>query len=632
MLRRLIDAVPVLISYVDTEGRYRFNNAAYEDWFGIRQEEIRGLHLREVLGEATYRHIAPHIATALSGQRVSFEAGLPYGRGGRRYVSVEYVPDIGPDGAVRGLFALISDLTDRRRSEQEIRRLNAELGRRLDELQAIFDAAPIGIFVGRDAACRDMVANRAGARMLRVQEGANPSKSGPQAQALPFNVFSGDRELAPEELPMQRAAATGHVIKDQEIQVRFPNGSETILSTHSAPLYDEQGKVRGCVGTFVDVTERRRIELALAEMDRRKDMFLAVLAHELRNPLAALQHALDVAETSGVRDHVMDILKRQTSHLTRLVDDLLDVARITKGRVNVQLEPVRFGTLLREAIAALGPGLADRRQQLVLDLDSADPWIAGDAVRLTQVITNLVTNASKYSPEGATVKVSLSVEPDAVVLVVEDEGTGIAPSELPYVFDPFVQAGVPTGRSDAGLGLGLTLVKQLTVLHGGTVEAYSEGPGRGSRFVVRLPLARLSAEETVPQSAKTGPADQLKGRRVLVVEDNRDVADSLQQLLSACGAEVRCVYLGGEAARAVTAFAPEVVLLDIGMPDIDGREVARELTALDGRERILVIAISGHAKPSGHAEHPGRPLFDAVLPKPVSIDALCELLGRLQNR
>ncbi len=628
ILQRLVDSMPLLACYVDANGCYQLNNAAYEKWFGLAKGEIRGRHVREVVGEGAYLAIKPHLDAALSGRKASFEAELPYRRGGMRYVLVEYIPDTDEAGVTHGFFAVITDLPERRRNEQEIERLNAELRQRLDEMHTIFEAAPIGIFVSRDSDCRTMVANRAGRRMLHLRRDLEPSKTGPNAEQLGFRVFSRGKELPPEQLPMQVAARTGQTLSDCEIELRFDDGSATILSSCAAPLRAEDGQVRGCIGTFSDVTEAHRAARALADMDRRKNSFLATLAHELRNPLAAIAQTLQAGTATALDAKALAILRRQTHHLTKLVDDLMDVSRITRGMVHLDTQPLRLDELLAAVIETAASGLQARGQAATLDLGVGGVWIDGDAVRLTQVFSNLLSNASKYSPPGASIEVVLRRDGGEALVEVRDQGRGIRRSDLPFLFDPFVQIAGAEQGPDAGLGLGLALVRQLVQLHGGTVAAASDGPGQGSCFTVRLPVAEPQFKAVAPALEAPAAPELPAGLRVLIVEDNLDVADSLRMLLAAYDAVVHCVYAGQEAVSAVTEFAPEVVLLDLHMPGKDGMAVARELAALEARTGFLVIAMSGHAATEIQEVAAADSLFDAFLQKPIAFDALCEQIAR----
>jgi PAS domain S-box-containing protein len=514
-LRRILDAVPAFVSYVGPDLRYRFNNAAYARRFGESPAALRGRSVARLVGAETWAIIGPMLRRALAGEEVSFEDWLPADAAEPRYCQVQYIPDRLPDGRVAGVLALINDITGRRRSEEAIERLHAENAARLREMQVLFDAAPIGIFVGRDPSCRNMQMNRAGAEMLRIDPSVNPSKSGPDAPALPFRVFRDGRELQHDELPMQIAARTGQRVDGFEEELVFDDGEIRNLITYAAPLCDDDGRVYGCVGTFADVTrskaEERRHRETLAEADRRKDEFLSILGHELRNPLAAMRSALDTLDEARrgdphSLDRLLEIIDRQTGHLQRLVDDLLDVARFTRGAMMLRVEPVDLGAMVREAVASVEGLMRERRHRLQVELPPGPLMVRGDATRLVQVLVNLLNNAARYTEPGGSIAVVLDRDDGQARISVEDNGSGIGADALPHIFETFQQGGRDEHRAAGGLGLGLSLVRRLVQMHGGRVAASSDGPGRGSRFVVTLPVVGPSEQVAPAQEDAAGPA------------------------------------------------------------------------------------------------------------------------------
>ena len=633
-MRRITDALPMLISYIDSELRYRFNNAAYQRWFEQDLESIQGKSLTDVLGAEAFEQIRPHAQAALAGKTVGFEEWVPYCRGGTRYISAQYIPDTNEKGQVQGFFAVITDHTERRRIEEQLARLNAENQRSLDEMRALLDAAPVGIFVGRDRACQEMLMNRAGAEMLRIPNDVNPSLSGPDSQALGFRVYHEGRELQPEELPMQLAAAKGKPVKGFEEELVFPDGSSINLLTYAAPLFDEKGEVRGCVGTFTDVTEQKRLESALQERtqrlelaDRRKDEFLAMLGHELRNPLTPIRNAVQLLELQGEQDSEVkwaaQIIDRQTRHLERMVDDLLDMARIRKGRLRIEKQPLPLQRLVQESIAAMQPAIDEHHHRLTTALPEQSLIVSGDGTRLIQVLSNLLSNAVRYTPDGGQIRLTLTqTEQSQARIEVEDNGGGISPNLLPHVFEIFNQTQSLPERSCSGLGLGLSLVKQIVRLHQGEVMAESEGPGKGSRFIVYLPLTDGTEVMDRPEAeSESRPLDTPKTLEILLVDDNPDVLDSLQKLLSALGHRVRVCDSGHKVLSAMQERLPDLVLLDLGMPDMDGYQVAKSLSKLAQRQAFKVVAVTGYA---AEAQQIGEPsgLFDGHLLKPLTLDML----------
>jgi PAS domain S-box-containing protein len=407
-----------------------------------------------------------------------------------------------------------------------------------------------------------------------------------------------------------------------EVRVRNAAGEWRTIESWARPRFSAAGEFLGMVGTSADVTDRRRMERELRESDRRKDEFLAMLGHELRNPLAAIAAAMDVFRrllpaASGLRE-VLAATERQTAILRRLVDDLLDSARISTGKIELRRQAVSMQEVLLAALDSSRPYLAARSHQLAVEQAGPPLVVDGDELRLVQVISNLLHNAARYTPDGGRISVALERDGGDAVVRVRDNGIGIAPDMLEAVFELFVQGTHPSPRDNRGLGLGLTLVKRLVELHGGSVSARSEGEGRGSEFVVRLPLAASAA---LPARGHAHPAAAGEPRRVLLVDDNADASAVLAHLLKLHGHEVRHAADGHEALRAVPQFKPDLIVLDIGLPDMNGREVARRLRELDAGRKARIVAASGYAP-----QPPDDKAFDGYFIKPVDIGELRALL------
>ena len=661
------------------------------------------------------------------------------------------------DAANRGVVLTLTQMTT-------LKRLNAESMARAAELRALFEAAPVGIYVGRDLACTDMDMNRAGADILRLPTGSNPSLSGSKAGGLPFRVLQHGRELAAGELPMQLAARTGETVRNFEEQVLFDDGETKHLIASAAPLCDSAGQVYGCVGIFADVSDSKRVEARhretlerlkahvdnspvasvewdadtgilrwsraaehmfgwredevlhrplaslglfselerepfaedfgalrsgakkdvrsvqknrrkdgsciwcewyssalcgddgalisvlslamdvtqrqqleadlraqserLAEADRRKNEFLSMLGHELRNPLAPVRNALDLLSLSDDDPATLawarQVIDRQTRHLERLVHDLLDVARITRGIIALDLDRLDLNFLVHEALLVVDDQMRAFGHQVTLELPPQAVWLQGDATRLVQVLTNVLQNAAKYTDPGGTIQVSVRVERDNAVLVLDDNGQGIEPSEIPGLFDAFTQGPRSLARAEGGLGLGLTLVKKLVGLHRGDVTIHSVGPGFGCRVTLRFPLSIEPAQEEQGNPGADEPAGAaLAGKKVLLVDDNEDLLDATTQVLNALGHEVLAVSTGGEALAMAQTESPDLMLLDIGLPDIDGIEVARRLSKMPQRQALRLIAVSGYGASTLGKD---AALFDEHLLKPVDLTQLRRLL------
>jgi signal transduction histidine kinase len=395
--------------------------------------------------------------------------------------------------------------------------------------------------------------------------------------------------------------------------------------------------VRRALAEARERAERRRLEaqlrrqaeeLALAA--RRKDEFLAVLAHELRNPLAPVRNALQIMRLHGTADPTLGqaraIIERQVQHLGRLVDDLLDVSRIGRGKVQLKKERVELSAVVAAALEVARPLIEKRQHRLTVTLAPDPLWLDADFVRLEQVVTNLLTNAAKYTDPGGDIRVSTAVEGGEAVLRVRDTGIGIPPAMRPRIFDLFMQADSSAHRTQGGLGVGLTLVKRLVEMHGGSVGVTSAGVGQGSEFVVRLPLAGAREDPAAPPAAPA-EAVQPPGRpkRVMVVDDNKDGADSLAMLVRLWGHDALLAYDGDSALKKAEAEQPDVVLLDIGLPGLDGYQVARRLRERSAEHPVLV-ALTGYGKEEDRRRS-REAGFNHHLTKPVDPDALQRLLA-----
>ena len=404
---------------------------------------------------------------------------------------------------------------------------------------------------------------------------------------------------------------------------RRKDGSSFTGEVRGGKLSD--GRLQAIV---IDITERKAAELDLREADQRKDEFLAMLAHELRNPLAPIRYAARVLGKLDVDEPrvqwARDVIERQVAHLARLVDELLDVSRIARGKINLKTAPVELSELVRQACEAAQPLMSAKGHRFEVMLPEKRVTIEGDLVRLVQVLQNLLDNAAKYTPERGRVELVAGLSGREVEIEVRDNGAGIPASLLPEVFELFRQGEHGPDRSKGGLGIGLTLVRQLVELHGGRVEAHSAGLGQGASFTIRLPAAIDAAES--PSPTENGPLAEPNGLRVLVVDDDVAVAESTAMLLRLEGHEIRCANSGEAALRLCREFQPEAVLLDIGLPGQDGYQIAREIRSLPGGTELKLIAVSGYGHEAAVAR--GREAgFDRYLVKPVDPEKLSALLA-----
>jgi len=383
-----------------------------------------------------------------------------------------------------------------------------------------------------------------------------------------------------------------------------------------------------------EMTERRAAEEALREADRRKDEFLATLAHELRNPLAPMRNALELlriaADRPGVSQQARDIIERQLAQMVHLVNDLLDVSRITTGKITLHAEGVELSEILRESLSTAEDLLLARRHRLTLELCDEPVHLVGDPLRLTQVFSNLVNNAAKYTPPGGDIRVRLAHQGGDAVVTVTDSGQGIPPDMLSPIFDMFTQVDRSLERTQAGLGVGLSLAKRLVELHGGSVAARSDGPGRGSAFEVRLPRAVRAMERISRNPAHAAP-ETAEGLRVLVADDNKDFADSVALLLRGMGNAVTVVHDGASALLVAREVAPQVAFLDIGLPGRNGYDLARALRAEATTSGAVLVAVTGwgQEKDKQLAREAG---FDAHLVKPVEPQTVASILAGVSRR
>ena len=401
-----------------------------------------------------------------------------------------------------------------------------------------------------------------------------------------------------------------------------------------------------------EIAERTRVEQALKEADRHKDEFLAMLAHELRNPLAPIHNAIELMRLKPLEDPQLtwaqDVIARQLTYLTRLVDDLLDVSRITRGKINLARQVVELEGLISRAVETVHPLFDEHRHQLTLELPAPGVHVFGDPTRLTQAIANVLGNAAKYTDAGGQISLTSVVHDGHVEIRIRDNGIGIRPELLPHVFELFTQIERQDGRAQAGLGIGLALVQRLVQMHQGEVTAISEGPGKGSEFVIRLPRLLSETEQVAAPPRQpipdppSGPAvagvvaplvsasTARLARRILIADDNNDALESLATLLQLSGHEVFTATNGGTALQSAERNRPEVALLDIGMPMLDGYEVAKRIRAQPWGQRITLVALTGWGQDSDRRRS-REAGFDSHLVKPLDLETLTDLLARLPS-
>ncbi|WP_437852161.1 ATP-binding protein [Sorangium sp. So ce363] len=527
----------------------------------------------------------------------------------------------------------VAAVLERNRLCRSLRASEQAAQRHLALLQNVYSTAPVGLcFLDRDL------------RYVSVNETLARITGRPISEHIGRTLGEFIPEATPFKDLCKRVLETEQEVTNCELRVARPEGDHHwLVSVH--PVRDEAGTMLGINVVVQEVTERKRAEQALLaseqalrEADRRKDEFLVMLAHELRNPLAPIRTAIQVLDITGgdapeaVRTR--DMIARQVAHMARMIDDLLDVSRVARGKIELRKEPCDLARIVRQVTDDYAPSFQDNGIELLVSLPDEPVWAAGDHTRLAQVIGNLLHNALKFTDAGGRVVACLEADPatNTAVIVVEDSGIGMDPSMIPRVFETFSQADSSLDRRRGGLGLGLSLVHSLIAMHGGSVEAHSEGPGRGSTFRVRLPLSSTPVPSIRgPEPVRPATASREESLRVLVVEDNLDTADILKQLLALLGYQAEVAYTGPAGLAMGRTLAPDVVLCDLGLPGMDGYALARALRADPATAGAYLIAQTGY----GHAEDRRRAReagFDLHMTKPIDPTELERVLSSVGTR
>jgi two-component system CheB/CheR fusion protein len=603
----------VHIAHCDRQGHFRYVNRGYAERFGLKPEDLVGRTIASIIGTRAYATIEPHIRTVLSGRRASFETPIEYDRIGQRVMRCEYAPEIDDDGTVVGWVACVSDVTERARKDEDLRVAN--------ERFRIVSKATNDAIWDWDLATNSMWWNEG----MTTLFGYAPGSIGPDLAWWHECVHPDDRGHVMASL--DRAIRSRDPHWRSEYRFRRHDGTYRHVLDRGYTISDAQGKAARMIGSMSDVTEQKRAEDALRENDRRKDEFLAMLGHELRNPLAPIRTAVEILRRKGSPDPSLvrqrDVIARQVENLSRLVDDLLEVSRISRGTIRIQRGPTDSALVLARALESVRHQIDARHQVLaVAEPDHPIP-LHVDATRLAQVLANLIQNASKYTATGGRIWVSVTAEEGHAVFLVRDSGQGIPPDMLEKVFEMFVQADRSIDRSQGGLGVGLTIVRRLVELHGGTVVAFSEGPGKGTAMTVRLPLSTEAPALTDQPAAIDAP----RKLKVFVVDDNEDAATTLAEFLSECGHAVTVAHDGIAALERFQSVDPDVVLLDIGLPRCDGYETARRMRRLPRTRRLALVALTGYGQADDQrlAREAG---FDEHVVKPCDPDRLLAVLDR----
>lgn len=653
LIQIVTDSMSAPVTRCSSDFRYLWVSKPYASWIGQPPEEIIGRPIVEVIGAEAFEQLMPYFRRVLSGERVSYEEAVSFQGMGRRWIHAVYTPTVNSDGTVDGWVAVVIDMHERRQIEERLRKKNERLAL-LSEAAALMlgaqdpDAmlrslfAKIAPHLGLDCYFNYMVDETGEGLRLAACAGI-PSETASAMNRLEFGqAICGTVALSRQPMMAHRIQhlddSNVQLVKSLGIRAYVCNPLQVdnhLLGTmsfasRSRDEFDanELDFLRTICHHVAVACERLRLVEQLREADRRKDEFLATLAHELRNPLAPVRNAVQILQLKGPPvpelQWARDVIDRQMAQMARLIDDLMDVSRITRGVIDLKRERVELAKVVQGAVETSRPLIEQQGHDLWVQLPAEPVYLHADMTRLAQVFSNLLNNAAKYTERGGRIDLTAERQGSDVVVSVKDTGIGIPADKLPRVFEMFSQLHVAMERSHGGLGIGLSLVKRLVEMHGGTVGARSAGPGMGSEFVVRLPIAVGQAHASGQTSGDEQPAPAAS-LRILVVDDNRDNADSLAAMLRIMGNETRTAYDGDEALRAAEEFRPRVVLLDIGLPKLSGYEVCRRIREQPWGRRMVLIAVTGWGQDDDkrRAEAAG---FDRHMVKPVKPQALMKVL------
>jgi PAS domain S-box-containing protein len=602
------------------EGLGFLYNDAYREVLGDKHPRALGRPFYDIWSEI-WADISPLIDRALQGQATYAERLLlvmnRHGYDEPTWFTFSYSPVPDEHGVIRGMHCACVEVTEQVLAERYREEEN-------ERFRALFEQAPGIMAVLRGPEHVFELTNQSYLQLIGHRQIVGKAAR----EALPEVVGQGFFEL------LDRVYTTGEPFVGHALPVRLqrePNGplDERYIDFVYQPIRDANGAVSGIFVEGSDVTLRKQVEDELRAANRQKDQFLAMLAHELRNPLAPIMTAAQLLKVGTLEPksvaNASEIIVRQASHMTDLVNDLLDVSRVTRGLVALEKEELDLNVIVGAAVEQVRPLIDARRHSLTLQLSGRSAHVIGDRTRLVQVISNILNNAAKYTAPGGRITLSVTVDEQQVQVGVRDNGVGIAPDILPYIFDLFTQAERTPDRSQGGLGIGLALVKSLVALHGGTVRADSAGLGQGSEFCICLP--RLDGYDAESRDEAGAGSVQAPGAlRVMVVDDNVDAAQMLAALLEVQGHAVCVEYDAKGALERARRERPDVLLLDIGLPDMDGYELARSLRAQPESADATLVALTGYGQSQDRkeAEQAG---FDHYLVKPADMDQVNEVLA-----
>ena len=621
-LASIVDSSEDAIISKNLDGIIQSWNSGAEKLFGYTAQEAIGQPNTLIIPNDRRQEEAQILDQIRQGQRIEHFETVRITKDGQPLdMSLTVSPVLDRDGQVVGASKIGRNITERKKAESQLRKSEERLRRLLALL-------PVGVYTCEAPTGRLTYWNGQATKLW----GREP-KPGDTAERYcgAHKLYKPDGTYLPHsECPMAVAVTKGLQFRNMEVQIERPDASRITALVNIDPIYDDARELVGAINVFQDITVLKDAERQLKDADRRKDEFLATLAHELRNPLAPIRNSLYILRMAGQNPdaaaRVHDMMERQIMHLIRLVDDLLEVSRISRGKIELRKEHLILSSVLNQAIETSKPVIEASKHNLELVLPKEPVHIEGDVIRLSQVFSNLLNNAAKYMNIGGNIKIFVTPEVKDVRISVRDTGIGIPPEMLTRVFEMFVQVDNPLRQAHDGLGIGLSLVKSLVEMHGGEVSVHSEGIGKGSEFTVRLPLAQTNPE-TVQFSCQRGVLNS-KGIRVLVVDDNADAAESLGMMLKLLGADVKIAFDAKSALEIIKAVAPTVVFMDIGMPHVDGCTAAKMIRSEPANNDVVLIALTGW----GQEEDRRRTMeagFNQHLVKPVDIDDIQSVLAAI---
>jgi PAS domain S-box-containing protein len=618
-MHMLIEAVQdYAIFILDPDGRVATWNAGAEKIKGYRADEIIGRHFSTFYPQAAIDARWPDKELELATESGRFEdEGWRLRKDGTRFWANVIITAIrGPDGSLRGFAKVTRDLSERKRHEESLRQSEERMRLLVESVHdyAIFMLDPQGVIQSWNV----------GAQRIK-------GYSSEEAIGRHFSMFYPKGEVANDRPGyLLRLAEQNGSAEDEGWRVRQDGSLFWAVVVITAIRMD--GRLAGFAKVTRDMSERKRLE-ELESSSRRMKEFLAVLGHELRNPLAPIRNAVTVMERDPSKSPLLQncsaIIDRQLTQLTQLVNDLLDVGRITSGKITLNKQVLALSDVIERSVEAVRPLMESRQHRLQIEQPATPVLVDGDLTRLTQIFQNLLHNAAKFTPPGGLIGIEISSDHHTATVCVRDNGRGIQPELLESIFGLFVQERTDDTPGESSLGIGLTLVRTIAQLHGGAASASSPGPGRGSVFTISLPLA---AEQREVSTAHTKPAITTgRPQRVLIVDDNRDAGESMAILLQLMGHEVRYAFDGASALATAETFRPQLALLDLAMPKMDGFELCRRLRAMPGLHGLIAVAVTGYGQAHDH-DRTRAGGFDGHIVKPVEVNRLTHLLDEIQWR